>query len=71
LTLTFEEYKSQVKHKGLQYSLAAEEAYIRGEFEEAHKYGDLAISSSRGLQKWLLVKSLEHQRNNENRQFYF
>jgi hypothetical protein len=67
----FETFKSQVKHKGLQYALDAELAYIRGKMEEAEKFGELAISSSRGLQKWLLVKSLEHQRNNEDRQSFF
>lgn len=67
----FEKCKNKVKHKGLKYALAAEAAYIREESEEAENFGELAISSSAGLQKWLLVKSLEHQRNTKDRQFYF
>lgn len=67
----FENFKSQVKHKGLYYALEAEAAFIRNEIDEAEKYGMLAISSSRGLQKWLFVKTLEYQRKNENRRFFF
>ncbi|MFB5197592.1 hypothetical protein ACE198_22235 [Neobacillus sp. KR4-4] len=67
----FQKHKSQVKHKGLQYSLDAEEAFMNKEFEKAEKFGELAISSTAGLQKWVLVKSLEHQRNNLERKFFF
>jgi hypothetical protein len=67
----FEKHKSQVKHKGLQYALDTEAAYSRKEFGEAEKLGQLAISSSAGLQKWILVKSLEHQINNKDRKFFF
>lgn len=67
----FEKNKSQVKHKGMKYALEAEAAFIRKELVEAEKFGELAIASSAGLQKWLLVKSLEHQRNTEDRQFFF
>jgi hypothetical protein len=67
----FEKHKSQVKHKGLQFALDAEAAFMRKEFDKAEKFGELAISSSAGLQKWILVKSLEHQRNNPDRKFFF
>lgn len=67
----FENSKSQVKHNGLYYALEAEAAFIRNEIDEAEKYGMLAISASRGLQKWLFVKTLEYQRKNENRRFFF
>ena len=67
----FENYKTQVKQQDLRYALAAEAAYIRENLVEAERLGDLAISSSAGLQKWTFVKSLAYQRNNENRQSYF
>lgn len=67
----FEKHKSQVKHKGLQYALDAEAAYNRKAFEKAEKFAELAISSSAGLQKWIFVKSLEHQRDNKDRKFFF
>ncbi|WP_373228795.1 hypothetical protein [Cohnella sp.] len=67
----FKKNKNQVKHAGMKYALMAEAAFIRKESVEAEKFGELAISSSAGLQKWLLVKSLEHQRNTKDRQFFF
>ncbi|MDQ0112548.1 hypothetical protein [Paenibacillus harenae] len=63
-TNLFEKYKSQVKHKGLQYALEAEAAYARGEMDQAEKFGELAISTSAGVQKWVFVKSLEYQKQN-------
>jgi CRISPR/Cas system-associated protein Cas5 (RAMP superfamily) len=67
----FEEHKSQIKHKGLRYSLEAEAAYKEKDFQKAEKLGELAISSSAGLQKWVFVKSLEYQRNNKDRKAFF
>ncbi|MFL6561952.1 MAG: hypothetical protein ACJ8MO_38350, partial [Bacillus sp. (in: firmicutes)] len=63
----FEKHKALVKHKGLQYALDAEAAFMQQKFQKAEKFGELAISSSAGLQKWVFVKSLEHQKKNPDR----
>ncbi|MEW9674247.1 hypothetical protein [Ammoniphilus sp. 3BR4] len=67
----FEQAKGMVKHQGLQYALGAELAFKKGDMEQAKKLGDLAISTSRGLQKYILVKSFERQSNNPDRKTYF
>lgn len=66
-----EEYKAKVRHKGLQYVIDAEAAFVIGNYAEAGRFGNLAISNSAGLQRWVLVKSLEYQKNNSNRQSFF
>lgn len=67
----FDQAKSMVKHPGLRYALEAELAFNKGDMEQAQKLGDLAISASRGLQKYILVKSLERQSKNPNRKTFF
>lgn len=67
----FEEMKSKVKHKAAKYGLEAEAAYKRGVHEQAESLGELAISHSPGLQKYIFIKGLEYQKNNPNRKSYF
>jgi hypothetical protein len=68
---SFQQMKKEVKHKGLKYVLEAEAAFKQWNVEEAERLGNLAISSSRGLQKYILVKSLERQQNNKYRRSFF
>jgi uncharacterized membrane protein len=67
----FQQMKNEVKHKGLKYVLEAEAAFKQGNVEEAERLGNLAISSSRGLQRYILVKSLKRQQNNKHRRSFF
>ncbi|WP_152619378.1 hypothetical protein [Cohnella kolymensis] len=67
----FEEMKSKIRHKGVKYALDADAAYKKGDYEQARSFGDLAISHSAGLQRYIFIKGLEHQKNNPHRQSYF
>jgi hypothetical protein len=51
--------------------IEAEKAFRQGGEKEAERLGHLAISSARGLQKYVLVQSLERQRKNPNRHSFF
>lgn len=67
----FENLKQKVKKHPFCYVLEAERAFRNGDQKEAERYGNLAISTSRGLQRYVLVRSLEHQQNHPNRQTFF
>lgn len=67
----FNKSKALLKNQTLVHSLEAEAAFQRGDFQEADSSGTLAINSSGGFQKWVLVKSLEYQKNNPDRRSFF
>ncbi len=67
----FNQSKARLKNQTFVHALEAEAAYHRGDYQEADLSGTLAINSSGGFQKWVLVKSLEHQKNNPDRRSYF
>ncbi|MDQ8734234.1 hypothetical protein [Paenibacillus sp. LHD-38] len=64
-------YKSKLKNKVFLYILEAEEEYKKGNMEKAEQLGNLAIKASKGLQKYLMLTSLERQRIKPNRESYF
>ncbi|MFP3125968.1 hypothetical protein OH784_25295 [Ectobacillus funiculus] len=68
---TFQTHIKKVRHKGRHYALLANAAYKRGDYAEAERLGTLAISRSRGLKKWILVKAKEVQETNPTRELYF
>ena len=68
---SFAQLKSKLKNKALQYILEAEEAYKKGNLEKAELFGNQAIEAARGLQRYLLVASLERQETNADRDSYF
>jgi hypothetical protein len=63
--------KNKVKSEATKYILMAEEAYLKGDFAEAERIGNLAISVTAGLRKFTLLKSLEREQKNPNRESYF
>jgi hypothetical protein len=63
--------KSKVKSEATKYILMAEEAYIKGSFTEAEQLGNTAISRSAGIKRFVLLKSLEREQKNPNRETYF
>jgi hypothetical protein len=67
----FDKFKNMVKKNGLRYALEADAAFRKGKYDEAKQFGDLAIASTRGLQRFIFVKSLERQEKNPNRESYF
>lgn len=67
----FEMYKNKVGRKGLRYALEADAAYRKGNLDEAKHFGDLAISATKGLQRFIFIKSLDSQKKNPNRDSYF
>jgi hypothetical protein len=67
----FEKLVNEIKHNGIRYALQAEAAYRRGDLAEAERLGVLAISSTGGIHKYILIKSLERQQNNSARRSYF
>lgn len=67
----FAQAKNNVANRVLRYVLEAEKAFRQGDKKEAEQLGHLAISSARGLQKYVLVRSLERQQKNPNRHSFF
>lgn len=67
----FRLYKSKLKNKVFLYILEAEKEYKNGNLEKAEQLGNLAIESSKGLQKYILLTSLERQQTSLNRESYF
>ena len=54
-----------------QLSLDAEVAYQQGKMAEADQYGQQAIAESKGVQKYLMIKTLEKNKRNPHRNSYF
>jgi hypothetical protein len=67
----YEAMKDKVKRPVFKYALDADAAYKRNNFEEAKRWGDLAISNSSGLQRYIFIKLLELKQNDPNRESYF
>lgn len=67
----YEAMKDKVKRPVFKYALDADAAYKRNNFEEAKRWGDLAISNSSGLQRYIFIKLLELKQNDPNRDRYF
>jgi hypothetical protein len=67
----FTQSKNNVANPALRYVLEAEKAFRQGDEKEAERLGHLAISSARGLQKYLIVRALERQQKNSNRHSFF
>jgi hypothetical protein len=63
--------KNKVKSEATRTILMAEEAFKRGNFQEAERLGDAAISLAAGMKRYVLLKSLERERNNPDRESYF
>jgi hypothetical protein len=63
--------KNQVKSEATKYILMAEEAYKKGDYTEAERLGNLAITKSAGLKRLVLLKSLEREQKNPNRETFF
>jgi hypothetical protein len=68
---TFNNMKNKVTKERFRYALEAEYAFKKGNLEEAQRLGELAISASSGIQKYMLLKLLERQQSNPNREFFF
>lgn len=68
---SFAKYKAGTRHPKLIPVLEAEAAFKQGRPEEADRFGRLAIEAARGLQLFLLVRSLERQERNPERRTYF
>jgi hypothetical protein len=62
---------SKLKSKATKYILMAEEAYKNADFTEAERLGNLAISVTAGFKRFTLLKSLEREQKNPNRESYF
>jgi hypothetical protein len=67
----FEKMKGKIKHKGAKCALEADAAFKKGDHKQAESLGDLAISNSSGLQRYIFIKALEQQKDNLNRKSYF
>jgi hypothetical protein len=67
----YEAMKNKVKSPVLKYALDADAAYKRNNFEEAKRWGDLAISNSSGLLRYTFIKILERNQKDPNRESYF
>jgi flagellar biosynthesis GTPase FlhF len=63
--------KDKVNRQSTKLVLDTEEAYKKGQLEEAERLGNMSISLATGLQKLSLIKSLEREQKNPNRESYF
>ncbi|SDK24046.1 tetratricopeptide repeat protein [Natronincola ferrireducens] len=68
---TFETTMGEIKDEKRKYALKADAAFRKGNFPKAREFGDLALKHTKGVQKYLLLKDLERQKNNPNRKTYF
>ncbi|GED72712.1 hypothetical protein BRE01_64140 [Brevibacillus reuszeri] len=67
----YNEHRSGVKNRIYQLSLDAEMAYQQGNTVEAERFGQQAIAESKGVQRYLMIKTLEKNKRNPNRNSYF
>ena len=67
----FQAYKLKINRPVTKLIVETEEAYKKGNIEEAEKLGNQAISTAKGLQKYALINSLEREKKNPNRESYF
>jgi hypothetical protein len=67
----FEEAKRMVDHPGLRYALEAEAAFRSGDLMKADELGELAISHTAGLQRYVFIRYRELRSNEPNRRSYF
>lgn len=66
-----EEFRAGIRNKALRYVIDAEAAFKRGNHEDSERAGRLALASAKGLQKFMLLRSLERQKSNPMRRTYF
>ncbi len=66
-----EEFQAGIRNKAMRYVIDAEAAFKRGNHEESERAGRLALASAKGLQKFVILRSLERQERNPNRRTYF
>lgn len=67
----YNQHRSEIKNRIYQMSLDAEVAYHQGKMAEAEQYGQQAIAESKGVQKYLMIKTLEKNKRNPHRNSYF
>ncbi|MED1801268.1 hypothetical protein [Brevibacillus porteri] len=67
----YNQHRSEINNRIYQLSLDAEVAYHQGNMAEAEKYGQLAIAESKGVQKYLMIKTLEKSKRNLHQSSYF
>jgi hypothetical protein len=67
----FEAQKAKLKQQVLIHALEAEAAFRKGEHDQAEKHGDLAIEGANGIQRYILMKSLEQKKNSPIRETFF
>ncbi|GED59502.1 hypothetical protein ABER61_15490 [Brevibacillus formosus] len=67
----YNQHRSAIKNRIYQLLLDAEVAYHQGNMAEAEQYGQLAIAKSKGVQKYLLIKTLEKSKRSQHRNSYF
>jgi hypothetical protein len=67
----FEEAKRMVDHPGLRNALEAEAAFRSGDLMKADELGELAISHTAGLQRYVFIRYRELRSNEPNRRTYF
>ncbi|MDC0764944.1 hypothetical protein POF51_29925 [Brevibacillus sp. AG] len=67
----YNQHRSEIKNRIYQLSLDTEVAYHQGNMAEAEQYGQLAIAESQGVQKYLMIKTLEKSKRSLNRNSYF
>lgn len=67
----YKQHRAEIKNRIYQLSLDAEEAYQQGNMAEAEQYGQRAIAESKGVQKYLMIKTLEKNKRNQHRTSYF
>jgi hypothetical protein len=65
------EFQAGIRNKALHYVIEAEVAFKQGNREDSVRAGQLALASAKGLQKFMLLRSLERQENNPIRRTYF
>jgi hypothetical protein len=66
-----EEFQTGIRNKALRYVIDAEAAFKRGNYEDSVQAGRFALASAKGLQKFVLLRSLERQESNPLRRTYF
>jgi hypothetical protein len=66
-----EEFQAGIRNKALRYVIDAEAAFKRGNYEVSEQAGRLALANAKGLQKFVLLRSLERQESNHLRRTYF
>ncbi|MGG4448984.1 hypothetical protein [Brevibacillus porteri] len=67
----YNQHRAEIKNRIYQLSLDAEVAYHQGNMAEAELCGQLAIAESKGIQKYLMIKTLDKNKRNLHRNSYF